>query len=152
MSDLPVVVANNPRVVTTVSAIAGAHSDDHITSDSETGTHTDYVPLGAADCTPDVNYTCLVHDTNSTPDNIYTAHKVTANIINRSNNCTEPRYYDNSYTQSVTYDNNMGSHNNTTESSSSYDNNVPTESSYDNNIDPANVMQQQQQAVCAPVL
>jgi hypothetical protein len=136
MSDLPV-VANNPRVVTAVSASAGAHSDDRITSDSETGTHTDYVPLGAAECTADVNYTCLVRDTNSTPDNINTAHQVTANT-NNSNNITEPFYYDSAYTQSAIYDNKVMSsatYDNKVESSATYDYKVVSSATYDNKVE-----------------
>jgi hypothetical protein len=148
MSDLPVVAVNNPRVVTTVSAIAGAHSDHRITSVSETDAHTDYVPLGAAECTPDVNYACLVRDTNSTPDNINTAHQVTASTNNRSNNYTEPFYHDSAYTQSATYDNKVVS-------SATYDNkvlshyNTTEPSSYDNNS--AASVVQQQQTVCGPL-
>jgi hypothetical protein len=142
MSDVPV-VTNNTSFVTIVSTIVGANTDNHYTLNGETCALTDYVPLGAADCTADVNYTCLVHDTDSKLET-NTAHQVTGgeNTDKRSSNYPEPSSYDNSYTQLATYNNNAGSRNNITEPS--YDNNVYTESSYDNNTRPANVAQQQE--------
>jgi hypothetical protein len=144
MSDLTV-ATNNPSFVTIVSTIFGANADNHCTLNGETGARTDYVPLlGVADCTADVNYTCLVHDTDSKLDNVNNAHQATGgeNTDKRGNNYPEPASYDNFYTQSATQNNNAGSHNNTTEPS--YDNTVHVEPSYDNNAGPANNVQQQE--------
>lgn len=81
MSQLSVAVATS--VATSVSTIAIANTD-YPTPDSETAAHSVYVPLGKAD------YARLVHDNNSIPANIITAHQVTAVANASSSSCSEP--------------------------------------------------------------
>lgn len=124
--------------VTTMSDLPAANAN-YITIESTRGTHADSVPFGSAD----VNYTCLVFDTNSKPDNINTDHQATATVNTDEVNC-----YDLTSTQSATYNSNVGLFaNNDIMESSSYDNNVHRQSSCDHNAGPKSVVEQRE-TVC----
>jgi hypothetical protein len=95
--------------------------------------------------TADVNYTCLVRDTDSKLDNVNTAHQATGgeNTDKRGSSYPEPASYDNSHTQSATYRVTTQGHA-TTPRSRRTTTVYTHEPSYDNNAGPADVAQQQE--------